>query len=99
MRLLLALTACALLAACAHTAARVTWQPLPADTIAGPAFVAVEPGPALPPDSARFESRLLDIVRERDPKAELVYGNETSAALSALNRGARLLLVATVLLW
>jgi len=60
MRLLLALIACALLAACAHTTARFTGQPR-LDAVKGPVFVEVVPGPALPPDGAHFQKRLLDI--------------------------------------
>jgi hypothetical protein len=97
-RLILMLAASAVIVGCAHTS--VHWlADRPIAPVARPVFVVVLPGPALPPDSAGFSRRLLDIVREYDSKAELVQGNEGAASRLALERGAGSLLVATVLHW
>jgi hypothetical protein len=93
------LAAFAIIAGCAHATMHWRGERLPAAPVTGPIFVLVLPGPALPPDSAGFSARLLGIVREHDSKAELVCGNEVSASRVAFERGARHLLVATVLRW
>lgn len=98
-KLILVLAASAILASCAHTAVRWRAGGPPAAPVTGPIFVLVLPGPALPPDTERFGSLLLGIVRERDPRAEIVRGNEPAASAMALDRGARYLLIATVLRW
>src|SRR5262245_42207242 len=70
-RLILTITASAVIVGCAHTS--VHWLgDRPIAPVARPVFVLVLPGPALPPDSAGFSARLLDIVREFDSKAEQI---------------------------
>jgi hypothetical protein len=98
-RLISVLALAAIISSCAHTTVR--WSPdrLPAAPVKGPVFVLVLPGPALPPDTEGFAARLLGIVHEHDPGAEVVHGNEAAASRLAFDRGARYLLVATVFRW
>jgi hypothetical protein len=98
-RLIFVVTVFAVIAGCASTTLRWRRAPVAAPSITGPIFVVILAGPALPPDRAKFPAQLVAVVREHDPKAELIYGNEVSASRLALQRGARFLLVATVLLW
>src|SRR5436305_1416921 len=75
-------------AGCGHTA--VHWSTRsPGTAIQGSStFVLVSPGPALPLNTEAFENRLLAIVHERDPRAEVLHGGEPVASRVALDRGA-----------
>jgi len=80
-------------AGCGHTAVR--WRvsssrPLPQDA---PVFVSIQPGPALPPDTARFADVILSMVREHGLKAEIFPGSQPPG------RGAGYLLMVTVHRW
>jgi hypothetical protein len=79
--------------ACGHTAVR--WRVsssglLPRDA---PVFVSIQPGPALPPDTAKFAEVILGIVRSHGVKAEILAGSQ------ARGRGAGYLLMVTVHRW
>jgi hypothetical protein len=95
----LALLALAILAGCAHRSVRWSSRSPLAIPLRGPILVLVLPGPALPPPRANFDSHLLQMVRERDPGAQLVHGNENNATTLALERGANFVLITTILRW
>jgi hypothetical protein len=67
--------------------------------VTGPVLVLVSPDPASPPNDARFTARLLELVREQDPAADLVYGAEASALRTASQRGANFMFEVKVLRW
>jgi hypothetical protein len=84
---------------CAHTIVRWNGTPTLTTPVNGPIVVLVSPGPALPPENARFAARLLELVREEDPTADLAYGTEASPSRTASQRGARFVLEVKVLRW
>ena len=99
LKVILILVASATFESCARTEARWRADVPPPSPVTGPISVLVLPGPALPPDTDGFASRLLGIVHERFSGGEIVHVNEAAASRSAADRGARYLLIATVLHW
>jgi hypothetical protein len=84
------------LTGCGYSSVR--WRPYgpPAPPSPGSIFVTLQPGPALPRHDAEFEKGLLSIVREHDPRAEIISGSEAAASRQAMTRGGGYLLVVTV---
>jgi hypothetical protein len=83
---------------CSRTIVR--WNGTPTLTpVNGPILVLVSPEPASPPENARFTSRLLELVREEEPTADLAYGTEASALRTASQRGAKFVVEVKVLRW
>jgi len=91
--------ALASVAGCALSTVRWRGDWHPELSVTGPIFVLVAPGPALPPDRTHFSDQLLKLVREIEPNAEPVQGNQDAASRLAFQRGGRFLLVATVRRW
>jgi len=84
---------------CARTIVHWNGTPTLTTPINGPILVLVSPGPALPRDPAKFSARLLELVREVEPTADLAYREKASAMPTASQRGGRFLFEVKVLLW
>src|SRR5215472_15974856 len=93
------LAAVSMATGCERTTLRWNGTPTMTTPVNGPILVLVSPGPALTPKNARFTARLLELVREVEPTADLIYRAEASPMPTASQRNARFVFEVKVLRW